>query len=136
MRIEDKIKEIEKYLEEIMNFIPDSFEEYEKDAKTKSACERHFEKIIEAVIDLAFIIIKSKKWEVPEDDSNALDIIVNKKIISSDLSEKLRDAKGMRNFIIHQYGKIDDFKVFTAIKEELEKDIEDLIKQVENNLKK
>ena len=50
MRIKDKAREIETYLNELVDIIPNSFEEY-KEKKTKAACERYFEVIIEAVTD-------------------------------------------------------------------------------------
>ncbi len=42
----------------------------------------------------------------------------------------LQDAKSMRNFIVHEYGGIDDFKVFHAITEELEKDVKKFIDEI------
>ena len=58
-RVEDKILEIEKYLEELIPNLPTELEEYKKDFKIKAVCERYFEKIVEAMVDLAFIIIKN-----------------------------------------------------------------------------
>ena len=129
MRINDKIKEIEIYLSELLEIIPNSFEEY-KEIKTKAACERYFEKIIEAVVDLAFLIIKEKRFKIPEDDKQAFDILSNEKIISQELAEKLKDAKGMRNLIAHEYGDIDDELVFESITTELEKDVGEFIKML------
>ena len=87
----DKIIEIERYLEELEKLLPENFEEYQKDFKTKAACERYFEKIVEAVLDLAFLIIKEKELKVPESDKEAFDILSNEKIISGELSEKLKN---------------------------------------------
>ena len=75
MRIKDKIKEIEGYLSELSEIMPGNFEEY-KEIKNKAACERYFEKIIEAVIDLSFLIIKDKNLRIPEEDKEAFDILV------------------------------------------------------------
>jgi len=132
-RINDKTKEIEKYLEEFYNIIPGTFEEYKKDFKTKAACERYFEKIIEAVIDLSFLIIKQNSLKIPEEDKQAFDILEEKKIISKELAEKLKDAKGMRNILAHEYGSIDDEIVYNSIKEDLEKDIKLFLKNVLSN---
>ncbi len=126
-RREDKIDEIGKYLDELESILPLNFEEYEKDIKIKAACERYFEKIIEAVIDLVFIVIKQKNFKIPEEDRHAFDILAEEKIISERLSEKLKDAKGMRNVIAHEYGKIDDELVFEAITEQLGKDIKEFL---------
>ena len=59
-RINDKIEELETYLEQLLNIVPENLEEYEKDFKTKAACERLFEKIVEAVIDISFLFIRKK----------------------------------------------------------------------------
>ena len=129
-KINDKIKEIEEYLSEVSKWIPEELEDYKKDPKTKSACERQSEKIIEAAVDLTFIIIKDKNLNMPEDDTKAFDILVKENIIPEDLAIKLKEAKGMRNILAHEYGKVDDEIVFHSIKEELNSDIKKFIKYV------
>jgi len=129
-RKEEKIEEIEKYIEELGSVLPFGFNDYENDFKLRAFCERYFEKIIEAIVDLAFIIIKDKKLEIPEEDKGAFDILFREKIISSDLAEKLKKAKGMRNILAHEYGKIDDEIVFEAVTEELIYDAVEFLKRV------
>jgi uncharacterized protein YutE (UPF0331/DUF86 family) len=129
-RIKDKIEEIEKFLTEFKEFIPSSFDEYTRDLKGKAACERYLEKVIEALVDLAFIIIKIKKMKIPQDDIDAFNILLEKKIIDEVLAKKLQDAKGMRNILAHEYGKVDDKLVFEAIKTEIIDDANMFIKEV------
>lgn len=130
MRIKDKIKEIETYLTELLSIIPKDFQDYIADLKTKAACERYSEKIIGAVVDLAFLIIKEKGLKVPEEDKEAFDILAEEKIISEDLATKLKDAKGMRNIISHQYGNIDDEIIFESITKELERDVREFLENM------
>ncbi len=130
-RKKDKIQEIKKFLDELGSVLPSSFEEYEGDFKIRAICERYFEKIIEAVVDLSFIVIKEMGLRIPEEDKEAFDILAKEKIISEELSEKLKDAKGMRNIISHEYGKIDDEMIFESVTEELKKDISEFIKVIE-----
>jgi len=129
-RIADKINEIYKYLGEFGNIKPSRLEDYKSSIEKKAACERYFEKIIEAVTDLAFLMIKNKKLRIPEDDIDAFDILLENKIIDSELAAKLKNAKGMRNIISHQYGKVDDEVVFEAITEELDKDIDNFLEKI------
>lgn len=128
-RIKDKIKEINEFLEQLKGIVPSSFDEYRKNIEKKAACERYVEKIIEAVTDLAFLIIKKKNLRIPEDDIDAFNILLDNKIIENELATRLKNAKGMRNIIAHQYGKIDDEIVYNSITEELEKDITSFINQ-------
>lgn len=133
MRIKDKIKEIEGYLSELSEIMPGNFEEY-KEIKNKAACERYFEKIIEAVIDLSFLIIKDKNLRIPEEDKEAFDILAKEKIISAELAERFKDAKGMRNIIAHKYGNVDEEIVFHSVTEELEKDVKEFIEKIKRRI--
>lgn len=130
MRIEDKIKEIEDYLGQLLDILPKNFQEYIVNYEKKAACERYFEKIVEALVDLAFIVIKEKKFKIPEDDIKAFFVLVDENIIEEKLAERLREAKGMRNIIVHEYGKINDELVFYAIAEELEKDVVEFLEKI------
>ena len=108
MRITDKIEEIQEYLAELEEFMPDTFEGYRHDSKTKAACERYFEKIIEAAVDLAYLVIKNNGFKIPDDDKGAFDILAKEGIITEILAARLKDAKGMRNIISHEYGTVED----------------------------
>ncbi|MBI2523225.1 DUF86 domain-containing protein [Candidatus Woesearchaeota archaeon] len=134
-RINDKINEINEYLYELAEIVPTSFEEYNSSNLTKAACERYVEKIVEAVTDLAFLIIKIKKFEIPEDDIDAFNILLENKLIDNGLAKKMKDAKRMKNIISHQYGKVNDEIVFEAINKELEKDIRKFVENVKRIVK-
>ncbi len=129
-RLKDKINEIENLLTDLEEIIPNTIEEYKSNKILKAACERYTEKIIEGITDLAFMVIKQKKFEIPEDDIDAFRILFDHKIIHEALCQKLREAKGMRNILAHQYGEINDTIVFESITEELEKDVREFISKI------
>lgn len=134
-RIEEKIAEIEKYLEEIYSWLPEELEEYESDSKIKSACERNFEIISEYIIDIAIYLIRIKKFRTPNNDESTFKILAENNIISENLCQKMIELRGMRNFIAHRYGEIDNSKVFHAFKEEFKEDIEEFIDNITKSLK-
>ena len=134
-RITDKIDEIEKDVNELSEIIPFNFEQYNSEFKTKAACERYFEKIIESVVDLAFLVIKESRLRIPEEDKQAFDILNEEDVISDSLKERLKDAKGMRNILAHEYGKINDEMVFESLKEQLIPDIKEFINQIKKFLR-
>jgi len=133
MRIDDKIDEIDRYLEELISITPKDFRKYSSDIKTKAACERYFEKIVESITDLAFLIIKDKGLRSPEDDKQAFDILAEEKEISKALGDRLKAAKGMRNILAHQYGQVDDEIVFEAITREIITDAKEFISGIEKD---
>jgi len=105
-----------------------------KISKQKLLVKGFFERIIEATVDLSFLIIKDRGFKIPEEDKEAFDILGKEEIISIELAEKLKDAKGMRNIIAHEYGKIDDEIVFNSITEEIKVDVREFIREVEQGL--
>lgn len=135
MRIPDKIESIEIYLGELLEITPENFRQYSSDKKTKAACERYFEKIVEAAVDLAFLIVKQQGLKIPEEDKEAFDILAADEIINPELAVKLKEAKGMRNILAHQYGTVDDEIVFRSITEEIGRDTREFIKCVKKNMK-
>ena len=133
-RIRDKITEIEKFLEELNSALPKNFYSYKNDFKLKAIGERYFEKIVEAISDLSFLIIKEKNLKQPEEEEKVFEILKNNEIISDDLARKFKEAKGMRNILSHQYGNIDDELVFDSIKNELTSDPQQFIKNIKKIL--
>jgi len=133
-KIKDKINEIETFLSELEEIKPSNLEEYGRDFKSKAACERYFEKIVEATIDLAFIFIKERNIDMPEDDESALDSLMNNNIITDGLVNRIKEAKGMRNIIAHLYGSVNDELVFEAIDKELSKDIGEFVSSIKKVL--
>ena len=129
-RIFDKIEQIEEDISFLEEIAPNTFEEYKSSIVKRRACERQIERIMEAVTDVAFYLIKIKNLKRPEDDSSSYSILNDSEIISKDLAESLKSAKGMKNFITHQYDKIDDEIVFNSIKNQLGKDIREFIGKV------
>ena len=127
-RIDDKIKDIKVYLKQLKEIVPDNIKVYTKDFKTKAACERYFERIAESVSDLSLLVIKEKDLHIPDEDKEYFEVLKNENIISLELAKKLKEMKGMRNIIAHQYGSIDDELVYGVISEDLNEDVEEFIK--------
>lgn len=132
-RVEEKINQIRAYLEELESIMPPYLDLYKKDLKAKAAAERYFEKITEALTDLAHLIIKEKGFDSAETDTKAYEILSDNKTISESLSKRLIEAKNMRNIISHQYEKIEDEIVFEAIIDELPRDARQFIQEIEDD---
>ncbi len=118
-----------------METVPTTLKEYESNRIIRAACERYFENIVEAITDLAFMLIAKNKFRIPEDDIDSFKVLKEKGIINDKLYTHLKDAKGMRNFIAHQYGEINNKLVFEAITEEIGKDVKEFIGSVRKYIK-
>ena len=131
-KIKDKIDGIHIFLEELSKIVPSEFNDYKSNNLVKAACERYFEKIVEAITDIAFMIIVKRKFRVPEDDIDAFRILLEHKIVDEELYKKLKRAKGMRNILTHQYGAVKDEIVFEAISEELDRDTRNFLEKIKD----
>lgn len=130
----DKIKEIEEFLIEFEILRKHSYENYKKNIYVRSTCERYFEKTIQATADLAILFIKEKGLALPEEEKDSFKLLFEKRFIDSELKDKLKRAKGMRNLLAHDYGKIDDRIVFKAIKNDLIPDVNKFLRVIKNQL--
>lgn len=128
-RIRDKMRELERYSRELRGILPERFPEYDASLEKKAACERYLEKIVEATVDLAFLIIKDGSLKAPEDDGQAFDILAEEGVITQELAGRLKRAKGMRNVVAHQYGGVNDKMVFHTLKTELITDAREFARQ-------
>jgi len=117
-RIRDKLSELQSYLIELEEDIPDSMDEYLKQRMTKRACERTFQLACEDVLDICNLIIAGRGFMLPKDNRDAIGKLTENKIIPEKLSSRLQDMVSFRNLLVHRYGKVDDNRVYLHLKEE------------------
>ena len=91
---EKRISEIEEWIEG-------------DDEKTKLACYKAFQEIVEVLFDLVAMKIKDSDKNV-EDDYKNTERLIDMKIIDKKNAEILNEANGLRNRIVHKYNNLDD----------------------------
>jgi uncharacterized protein YutE (UPF0331/DUF86 family) len=128
--IQHKIKEIENSLNIIQDNLPDSFQEFKQLGLVKDGLYKKVEFCIENVIDILSIINSDLRNEIPSNEEDIIQDSEDKKIISKSLSNKLKEMKGLRNILVHKYGKIQDELAFENIKAGLD-DFQDFINEIE-----
>lgn len=62
---------------------------------------------IESLYDLIAMLVKDMGLQVKDDEYN-VDILLKERKLSPDLAKQLKEAKGMRNIIVHQYNGVDE----------------------------
>jgi uncharacterized protein YutE (UPF0331/DUF86 family) len=61
------------------------------------------------------MIVSSQQFGLPGNEENIFDMLIEKKVLSDELGEKLKDMKGFRNILIHRYGHVDDEIVYNNL---------------------
>jgi len=97
--------------------------------------ERYLHLSIQAIIDIAHLIIIDLGLRKPENNYEAISILFEKKMISAKIADKLTKMIGLRNILVHEYGKIDRKQVYQVLQTQLS-DIEAFKKRILTFLKK
>lgn len=123
-RYKDKIQHIFDYIQDLP-LIP-------KNELEKRGIFYSLQTSIEAMVDLIAMLVKDLGIQVKDDNYNINEIIKIKKL-NPELGEKLSQANGLRNIIVHRYNAVDDQIILDSVQE-----VKDLILKwvriIEDNL--
>jgi uncharacterized protein YutE (UPF0331/DUF86 family) len=74
---------------------------------------------VENCIDIAAHIISENGWGVPGSASEMFSLLRDKGMLDLELTERMIKAVGLRNLIVHEYGKIDLKMPFATVRDDL-----------------
>ena len=114
-RILGKVAELEGYLKELQSISPGSFEEFRRIEK-KRACERLLQISIEAAIDICHLFVTGLRLGLPAEEDDIFEKLERAGVVSQSLKETLKEMKGFRNILVHEYGEVDNQIVYEAVK--------------------
>lgn len=97
------IDRLEEYLSQLQELRKHSFREFEKDWKIYQLVDHSLHLAIECLIDIGKTLLIEKKLKKPQTYKEVFDILNKNKIISSELTEELKDLVEFRNSLIHDY---------------------------------
>lgn len=124
----EKIKEYLGYLHQLKNEAG-SETNFVSDFHLFGNTERYLQLAIQAISDANHLVIIDLGLPRPADNYEAVSILFNKKVISGELADKLTAMVGLRNILVHEYGKIDRARIYQILTTQLE-DIEKYQNQV------
>jgi uncharacterized protein YutE (UPF0331/DUF86 family) len=111
-RIVTKIDELDSYLGELRQIAPVRYDEYQQIEKKRS-CERLLQLCIECVIDVCKLIVVQLRLGLPSEENDLFAKLEDKGLLSHQVAEVVRQMRGFRNILIHEYAAIDDELVYT-----------------------
>lgn len=72
---------------------------------------------IEACMDVAQHICAASGWGVPNDNGQAMTILMQHRVIEASVEQAMRKAIGLRNVLVHEYVGVDDSIVLARIED-------------------
>ena len=98
---------------------PENLENYTK----QDSVTLNIQRACEAVIDLGMHVIAERDLGIPQTSRDTFEILQNNKIITPEISERLKAMIEFRNIAIRNYQRL-NLKIIQAI---IEKDLKDLL---------
>jgi uncharacterized protein YutE (UPF0331/DUF86 family) len=117
-RVLAKLDALDGHLAELRSIVPGRFEDYLV-VGTRRACERLLQICLEAVIDVCALLVTGLRLGVPGEENDLFDKLARHGAISGPMADTLKSMKGMRNLLVHEYGRIDDRRVFDSVRHRL-----------------
>jgi uncharacterized protein YutE (UPF0331/DUF86 family) len=72
---------------------------------------------IEACIDVAQHICAAEGWGPPQDNADAITLLARHGVLQRDLADRMRQAVGFRNVLVHEYIAVDNAIVLAMLKD-------------------
>ena len=104
--LKSKIKLIADNLPKLKETLPVSFEEFQTKDLFRTASERYFQLVVDAIVDCNQILIEMNNLELSDTYFHTFGNLIGKSIFPDDLLESLSYCIGTRNAIIHKYENI------------------------------
>jgi uncharacterized protein YutE (UPF0331/DUF86 family) len=117
-RVLAKLDELDGYLTELRSIAPERFAEY-RAVEKKRACERTLQLLVQVVLDVCALLVAGLRLGLPGEEDDLIGKLLQRGVISSETAVTLRRMRGLRNLLVHEYGRVDDELVFDTIRHRL-----------------
>lgn len=113
-RLLARLDEMDGYLAELRAVAPAGLSEY-KTIEKRRACERLLQILVEAVVDVCSLLVSGLRLGLPGDEDDLFQKLRARGVLSDEMTAIVRRMKGLRNLLVHEYGRINDEIVFETI---------------------
>lgn len=114
-KLRKKAADIRNAVEKLTTFTTQPVEEYLKDHKSIAASKYYLLVAAEAAIDICNHLAARLARRAPDSYAECFQVLAKENVVSSPLAERLIRMARFRNLLIHQYGDVDDRKVYDII---------------------
>lgn len=117
--IERKLSRLQATVDELRNADDISWDEYQRNARSRAFVERYLHIAIQTVFDIANNIIAYQQWKEPETYRETFGILSENGVLPADKIADYQNMASFRNMLVHHYDKVDDEVVFGIFKNKL-----------------
>lgn len=129
-RMHQKIERLKEHLALLHALRPDCEERFPIDPIYRGAVLHYLYQLADGCIVLAELVIKLKKFRTPQTYAEAFDILGERGILPAEFAFSFAAIAGFRNFLAHDYEKIDGMVICAEVMQRLE-DVERYLQYIE-----
>ena len=119
-RILAKLDELDSYLSELRQVLPESYAQYMESVEKRRASERLLQISIECVLDICALFVSGLRLGLPAEEDDLIEKLKQAGLVSGENAKALRTMKGFRNILVHEYGRVDNAIVFAMATKRLQ----------------
>ncbi len=119
-RISEKVSDIKQSMLVLQNYAEQGDEEFLGNPEAIRSARYAFIVLIEASINIANHICARILHKAPASYADSFLLLGDKKIIEIELSKRLSKMAGFRNLLVHGYGEVDDQRMLSIMREDLQ----------------
>ena len=131
--IVNKLIKMEKYINELEKYKPQTYNKYKNKQLKRYAVERLIQLIIDLALDINNILIKKADKYPAQDYYPSFLELIDLEILPEEFAKDIAPSTGIRNRLVHEYEKIDDRIVFQNLDKLIDYYL-DYIKYVNQNI--
>ena len=117
--VKNKMADIQGYYNELEPILKLGSKEVIEDNLKIHTAERLFQLIVDAAVDINTHILSESDFKIPDDYQSTFIILAENKILPMDFALKIAPSVGLRNLVVHKYGKVNIKRMIDDIKNEL-----------------
>jgi len=117
--IKNKLSDLESYYKELSLILAEETKELMNNNLKLRSTERLFQLIVDTAIDVNTHIIAESGAIVPNDYQSTFIALADNKFLPMDFAARIASSVGLRNLIVHKYGRVDLNKMIEDIKENI-----------------
>ena len=91
---------------------------------------------MQCVIDVCNLLVSGLRLGLPAEEDDLFEKLERASLLSTQMADTVKEMKGLRNILVHEYGHVDDLIVYQAVATELgdftdfKKEILEVLKQL------
>ncbi len=133
-RILHKIGKIQEYVTFIRSIKDECLERFSADPLYRGALLHYLYLMADTCISLAEMVMKHKKLRIPQSYQEAFDVLGENGVLDPQFAFEFAKIAGFRNFLAHDYEKIDAKVICESVLAKLD-EVESFLSQIRQSLK-